>query len=284
MSQPLQLRLRAEAGNIHPKLQLGGGHTSEYDVPDSTLATVTFEAVTAAEASNDRDSLHEIIGQAFDRLGASVYVGVEARAALDGPKVRVNFGRTSPEWEAHYFAAGHAAHDPMVKHMLTSPDPLYWSDLTSGDHALSSRERRVFDEARSFGFSEGLAAPLHHPGGGVSAVLLMGEGLDGRDPAQRQAGQILSHAFSRAARRLRLAEERAVSDKPRLTRREAEALYWVSKGASDKTTAIAMALSPHTVAGYLRSAQEKLGAVGRIAVAQLAAELGLLPSYLPRAA
>ena len=109
----------------------------------------------------------------------------------------------------------------------------------------------------------------------------MGEALDGRDPAQRHAAQIVSHAFSRSARRLRLAEERAAGDRPRLTRREAEALYWVSKGASDKTAAIAMALSPHTVAGYLRSAQEKLGAVGRIAVAQLAAELGLLPAYLP---
>lgn len=251
---------------------------------ETCLATFTFEVVAAADSCTDRDELDRIVGRAFDHLGADVYVGVEARVAPEGPKVRISFGRTSPAWEAHYFAAGLAAHDPVVRHMLTSPDPLYWSDLTAGNRTLAVHERRVFDEARAFGFTEGLAAPLHHPGGGVSAVLLMGDGLDAKDPAQRQAAQFISHAFSRAARRLRQScEATSTPGAPRLTRREAEVLYWVSKGASDKAAAHALALSPNTVAGYLRSSQMKLGAAGRFAVARLAAERGLLPAYLPAA-
>lgn len=247
----------------------------------SCLASFAFEIVTASEACTDRLALDQIMGRAFDHLGASVYVGVEARGGLDGPSVRVSFGRTSPAWEAQYFAAGHLSHDLMLQHVLTSPDVLYWSDLTGGERTLSKRERQVFDEARAFGFEEGLAAPLHHPGGGVSAVLLMGEGLEARDPMQRHAARMISHAFNRAARRLRLAEQRSEAQQARLSRREIETLYWVRKGASDKNAAVAMGLSHNTVAGYIRTSQAKLGATGRIPVAQRAADLGLLPAYLP---
>ena len=242
----------------------------------SCLATFTFDVVAAADACDERHDLEAVIGRAFDHLGASVYVGIEARSGVDGAAVHVSFGRTSPDWEAHYFAAGHAAHDPVVKHMLASPELAYWSDLTSGERPLASRERQVFEEARAFGFSEGLAAPLHHPGGGVSAVLLMGDGLDGRDPRQRHAAHMISHAFSRAARRLRLAKPRASQDRPHLSRRETEAVGLLRGGASNKLIGRQLGLSQHTVADLLQSARRKLGACTRTELAFIAHDLGLL--------
>lgn len=245
------------------------------------VPSFAFEAATEAKACRDKASLDAVVDRAFARLGASVFVGVEARTTLQGASVSIGFGRTSQAWEAHYFAAGHAAYDPVVRHMLTSNDVCYWSDLTAGEQPLSARERQVFEEARTFGFPEGLAAPLHHPGGAVSAVLLMGEDLDGRDPAQRNAAQLISHAVMVAAQRLRAAELQAGRNGPHLSRREIEVLYLVHLGAADKAAAQTLGLSPATVAKYLRSAERKLGAAGRGVVARAAAELGLLPSYLP---
>ena len=242
-----------------------------------------WETVEAAETCRDTAALEQLIATAFERLGASVYVGVDARGTLSGPEVRVRFGRTSPAWQARYFEARHADHDPMVRHMLSSSEVVYWSDVAFND-ALTPRERHVFEEAKAFGLHEGLAVPLHHPGGSVSAVLLMGDGLDAKDAAQRRAALLVSHAFSRAARRLSLGAPPFNPSAPRLTRREAEALYWVRKGASDKAIALTMSVSPNTIANYIRSAQAKLGCSKRGPVAQLASDLGLLPSYVaPRA-
>lgn len=42
-----------------------------------------------------------------------------------------------------------------------------------------------------------------------------------------------------------------------------------------------MALSPHTVASYLRSARKKLAVGDRISAARTALELGLVPACLP---
>lgn len=245
----------------------------------SDYAEFVWETVSQAETCRDAAGLERLIGTAFERIGAVVYVGVDARGTLSGPEVTVRFGRTSVAWQTRYFEARHEEHDPMVRHMLSSSEVVYWSDVAFSE-GLSPRQRRVFDEAKSFGLHEGLAVPLHHPGGSVSAVLLMGDGLDAKNEAQRRAVLLISHAFSRAARRLRLGAPPFDPSAKRLSRREAEALYWVRKGASDKAIGHFMSLSPNVVANYIRAAQNKLGASGRGAVAQLAADLGLLPAYI----
>ena len=245
------------------------------------LAQLALEVAIAAEACNDNHALSTLFATAFGQLGAEVHLIVTARAESLGPELRIGFGRTSSAWEARYRSAGHARRDPLVRHLLGSPDLLAWSDLNTPDTPLSQSEEAVIQDIQTFGFSEAIIAPQHQPGGAAAAVLLMGRAMDARDRRWRQAARTLSDAYFRNARRLNLNDQGCDCSLPNLSPREIEVLYRVKTGQSDKAAAQAMSLSHHTVTGYLRSAQRKLGAHGRVSAAHSASDLGLLPNYLP---
>lgn len=237
------------------------------------LADFAFEVASAAQQTLSLDELQAVLRHGFDELGAPVFVGVEATLTKEGPEIDIRFGATSPEWEARYQTAGHAKSDPIVQHMLASADVLYWSELPA--HRLMDKAaQKVMSEARAFGLAEGLVAPMHRPGGGVGAILLMGEGLDAADPRQRHAAGLLCSVFDATARRLR--REAAADVAPRLlSPRETQAVSLLRHG-SNKVIGKSLGLSENRIAELLASARRKLKASTRADLLLKAQELGLL--------
>lgn len=245
-------------------------------MPASDIARIAVETAIAADACGDRETFSVLFETAFLQLRADVHLIVRARASDQGPLMEIGFGRTSPAWEAYHRATHHGAGDPLIRHLLHSTEMLTWSDLDVLG-GLSEAEMAIVGAGRAWGFTNALIAPQHQPGGAAAAVLLLGRRLDGRDARRRQAARILCDAYFRAARRLGLLRGRSTGLSPR----EIEALHHVHFGRSDKAVARAMALSPHTVASYLRSARKKLAVGDRISAARTALELGLVPACLP---
>jgi LuxR family transcriptional regulator, quorum-sensing system regulator BjaR1 len=232
-----------------------------------------FDTVAAAQKVKSASDLEGILRPTFSALGFDVFVGVDAVNVKRQRDVQVLFGQSHSDWEVRYQAEGHAHNDAVIRAMLNSTDPVFWSDL-SRERAVSPAERRVLDEARQFRLCNGFMTPMHKLDGSISAVLLMGEHIDDRDPDTRAAAHLLSIYYGSIARRLHQVETAA--SVPRLSARQRECLNWVRAGKSSTDIGDILGLSSWTVDEHIAAACARLGVRTRVQAVAEAALHGLI--------
>ena len=248
---------------------------------EQDIARKAFDTINEAQQVESVPELEAVFARTLAPLGVDVFVGVQIADPLRERHVEVTFGRTHATWEAHYQAEGHAARDPVVREMLRSTEPLFWSDLPARRGVLKPEEVRVMEEARAFGLNEGLMTPLHHVDGSVSAVLLMGERMASDAPDTRAALHLLSIYYGSLARKLRHAVDKAEPQKAKLSARQIECLRWAREGKSSYVIGQILSLSARTVDEHFASACKKLGVHTRMQAVAQALLLGLLESSTP---
>ncbi|ACG79948.1 transcriptional regulator, LuxR family (plasmid) [Phenylobacterium zucineum HLK1] len=249
--------------------------------PEHDIARRAFDTINDAQQVESIPELEAVFAKTLEPLGVDVFVGVQIADPLRERHVEVTFGRTHAAWQAHYEAQGHAARDPIVREMLRSTEPLFWSDLPARRGALKPDEARVMEEARSFGLNEGLMTPLHHVDGSVSAVLMMGERLASDAPDTRAALHLLSIYYGSLARKLRQRNDGGEPQKAKLSARQIECLRWAREGKSSYVIGQILSLSARTVDEHLASACRKLGVHTRMQAVAQALLLGLLETTTP---
>ena len=244
------------------------GSTLNAVTDTSSFALFAFEASAVIERAETASALREAVDAAFSWAQAEVVTCLAIRSTPAGPDVSVGFGRTTPAWKEQYCETGLLNADPLVRHALTSSEAAAWSDFDPHLPAAAAPHVDSRARARALGFTEAVICPRHRPGGAAGAVLIMTRAHGPYAVRQRQALGLLSAALHSASRRLGLGGGGGGSAAPRLTRREAEALFWAAGGAKDKEIAAAMSLSPTTVTSYMHEIQKKLGVRGRVRAAQ----------------
>lgn len=248
---------------------------------EQDIARKAFDTINDAQQIESIPELEAVFERTLGPLGVDVFVGVQIADPLRDRQVEVTFGRTHPSWYAHYQAEGHAARDPIVREMLRSTEPLFWSDLPARRGALKPEEARVMEEARSFGLNEGLMTPLHHVDGSVSAVLMMGERMASDAPDTRAALHLLSIYYGSLARKLSQSKKDAEPLKAKLSARQIECLRWAREGKSSYVIGQILSLSARTVDEHLATACKKLGVHTRMQAVAQALLLGLLERTTP---
>lgn len=249
--------------------------------PEQDIARKAFDTISEAQEAKSIPELEAVFAESLAPLGVDVFVGVQIADPLRDRQVEVTFGRTHEAWYSHYQAEGHAARDPVVREMLRSTEPLFWSDLPARRGGLKPEEARVMEEARSFGLHEGLMTPLHHVDGSVSAVLLMGERMASDAPDTRAALHLLSIYYGSLARKLRQSEHEAARQTAKLSTRQVECLRWAREGKSSYVIGQILSLSARTVDEHLATACKKLGVHTRMQAVAQALLLGLLERTTP---
>ena len=73
-------------------------------------------------------------------------------------------------WVERYISQGYLVLDPVCELTLRSNRPFFWGQDRSFLRAFRSRQKRVFEEARSFGIDSGLAIPVYGADGSVGCV------------------------------------------------------------------------------------------------------------------
>jgi DNA-binding CsgD family transcriptional regulator len=185
-----------------------------------------------------------------------------------GDKVggRFYFGNWSDEWTGVYLEKVFAD-DPLVHEPRRRMSPFTWSELwAEGD--LPQAVRDVIEMGHQRGWEEGLAVPIHGPGGYLGLASFAGAAvtLSATDRALLLA---LAHAAHQRGKALYGGEldEAAI----RLTRRELQTMRWVSRGKTDAQIGAILKLSATTVHYYVEQAKRKLGVRSRSqAVSELA--------------
>jgi DNA-binding CsgD family transcriptional regulator len=184
-----------------------------------------------------------------------------------GDKVdgRFYFGNWSAEWTRMYLEKIFVD-DPLVHEARRRLSPFTWSDLwAEGD--LPAAVREVIEIGRQRGWEEGFAVPIHGPGGYLGLVSFAG-GAVTLSAADRALLLALAHAAHQRGKALYGAGQDTVV---KLTRRELQAMRWVSRGKTDAQIAAILNLSASTVHDYIENAKRKLGVRSRSqAVSELA--------------
>ncbi len=243
--------------------------------PTSDIARRAFDTVAAAQQASTLSELNGVVGETFKKLGFDVYVGVNAVDHTGAPNVELLFGEVPDAWYAHYQANGYEQSDAIIREMLHSTEPLFWTDL-SQRRTVSDVELRVLNEAGEFGLQNGFMTPMHNLDGSISAVLLMGSGIEARDPDVRAAAHLLSVYYGSIGRRLLAAGKSRRSSVRALTPRQRECLLWVRMGKSSSDIGDLLGLSAETVNDHIAAACQRLGVRTRVQAVAEAAVRGFI--------
>jgi DNA-binding CsgD family transcriptional regulator len=206
----------------------------------------------------------------FDRVMYAVLAKRRDVGAADGPALVRNY---PDDWIEHYIASGYVESDPVRRVCVVARRPFTWEEVVKSDH-FSKRELRIFPEAKSAGLYDGVAIPLHGPGGEVFGVGMAGS-VPGAEP-RRQLNKlnVLTVQFHTVYGAL--AFPIAATAPVRLSSREREILQWCLAGKSTWAIGQILSASEKTVEWHLTRAYAKLGATSRVTAVVKALNLGLI--------
>ncbi|MDR7145137.1 LuxR family transcriptional regulator [Rhizobium sp. BE258] len=169
-------------------------------------------------------------------------------------------------WYERYLKLNYFHFDPVVSAVRRSGQSIIWSQSLQMPR-LSTKSKRIMEEARDFGLVDGLTIPLHSRTGidGVFSV------AGNRSKLSRGEVTLLEIIASRAHGHLLQAERKAerAHDEAMITKTESQCLTWCAEGKTDREIAALTGRSPRTIQAHIQNLQRKFGATNR---AQLIAE------------
>lgn len=186
-------------------LQQSAGFTSTSDLDleprfsGSGMLTADrlLKGVLAVQAAPDAERM---IGSAEALLGP---LGIESFFCVTLTRGRGSMltsyrsraGRFPSEWLEYYGQQSYHALDPLRQEAGRSHRSFFWSDLPLRIGPLRLEQRRIIQDAREYGITNGFVCPVHLGDGRVRGVSMMGREIDHADPMVRLALQIIGGAL-----------------------------------------------------------------------------------------
>lgn len=179
------------------------------------------------------------------------------------------------DWTEVYLADGMADHDPVLRAVQHTSDPVSLREIRNGraGFTLTAEEERVLDLGARFGRSEGLVVPIHGAQGYLGFGSVCGPGPDPDARARIVLQFLLGHAHDRM-RALHAAEQEALTVP--LSLREREILVAARRGLSDHEIARRIGIAVRTVRFHFENARSKLAARNRTEAIAKAVQAQLL--------
>lgn len=186
------------------------------------------------------------------------------------PSVMLNY---PDEWQERYFEMGYDRIDPIIKMSRRRAGSFRWSELYN-DTSTNEDERRVFDEAATFGLRSGISVPLHGPDG--SFAIMSFARARNCEFKNRAVTYLQLAAFHFHLRVAKFANVSAAEEAPDLSLRERECILWVARGKSSWEIGRILGISVNTVNFHVKNVLRKLDTDSRTAAAIKALNFGII--------
>ncbi|MER8390922.1 LuxR family transcriptional regulator [Mesorhizobium sp. M1340] len=173
------------------------------------------------------------------------------------------------EWQKRYFEMGYDRIDPIIKASRARGGTFRWSEVYR-DASTTEDERRVFDEAATFGLRSGITVPLHGPGNSF-AIMSFAQARDGEFQNRRIAYLQLA-ALHFHIRVTNYAKSRGINLSPR----EKECILWTARGKSSWEIGQILGISDNTVNFHIKNLMRKLDTSSRTVAAVKAINFGII--------
>ncbi|MER8407708.1 LuxR family transcriptional regulator [Mesorhizobium sp. M1307] len=186
------------------------------------------------------------------------------------PEVMLNY---PDEWQKRYFEMGYDRIDPIIKASRTRAGAFRWSEVHN-DASTTEDERRVFDEAATFGLRSGISVPLRGPDGSF-AIMSFARPWD-REFPNRTITYLQLAAFHFHLRAMTFTNSTGVDQAPYLSVREKECILWTARGKSSWEIGVILGISANTVNFHIKKVKQKMDTPSRTAAAIKAANLRII--------
>lgn len=208
-------------------------------------------------------------------LKSVAYLGADIPHLGDRePYIAVTYSR---DWVSHYKTQDYLFIDPVVRHGFNRLLPIDWSDFQKSNR----RTRHFLGEAVEFGLGRnGLTVPVRGMHGDRGLVTITSDASDREWDTLRRFYMRDFQALSGHLHEMVLRSGGIDTQQVKLSRRQAECLWWISQGKNVPEIAIILELSRYTVKDYLEGARLKLNATSNTHAAFKAAQFGLLSPAL----
>ncbi|OAP38627.1 LuxR family transcriptional regulator [Sinorhizobium americanum] len=177
------------------------------------------------------------------------------------------------EWQERYLKMRYDRIDPIIKRSRKRAGAFQWSEVYD-DASTTNQERRVFDEAATFGLRSGISVPLHDPNGSI-AIMSFAFPKD-REFQDRTGTYLELAAFHFHVRLTKLASLDGADEAPDLSSREKECILWAAKGKSSWEVGTILGISENTVNFHIKNAMRKLDTGSRTTAAIKAITFGII--------
>ncbi|ESW77820.1 LuxR family transcriptional regulator [Mesorhizobium sp. C280B] len=186
------------------------------------------------------------------------------------PAVLLNFPE---EWQERYYEMGFDRIDPIIKTCRTRADAFRWSEVYK-DVCTTQDERRVLDEAATFGLRSGISVPLHGPGRNF-AIMSFAQTENG-ELHNRTITYLQFAALHFHRKVIKFASSSGTERGPDLSPRERECLSWIARGKSSWEIGQILEISLDTVNFHVKNVLRKMDTSNRTAAAVNAIRLGII--------
>ncbi|MES0151786.1 LuxR family transcriptional regulator [Mesorhizobium sp. M0012] len=177
------------------------------------------------------------------------------------------------EWQERYFEMGYDRIDPIMKTSRKRADAFRWSEVYN-DGSTTEDERRVFDEAATFGLRSGISVPLHGPEGSF-AIMSFARPWN-REFQNRTITYLQLAALHFHLRVAKCANSAGIEGAPNLSLREKECILWTARGKSSWEIGKILGISLNTVNFHIKNVKQKLDASSRTLAAIKAVNFGII--------
>ncbi|GAB4358517.1 MAG: LuxR family transcriptional regulator [Kiloniellaceae bacterium] len=171
------------------------------------------------------------------------------------------FLATLPDaWVDYYLAQDYGDLDPTLHAAVGRLKPFTWREI-DGRNDLSNGQRKVLNEARDHGITNGATIPIHGPDGGLSTLSVVS------NLSERAFEEAFYHGFrdlmwlavNTHEAFLALAADAGEGERVRLTDRERDCLLWTARGKTAWEVGQILKISEETVLFHLKNVTRKLG-------------------------
>ncbi len=189
---------------------------------------------------------------------------------LQDPASQIFISTWSEEWGQHWWTSGYMEHDPVIQYLLKTRKPFSWD--TAYRHA-SKFGRKIIDESREYGFTNGIAFPITTGTGPLGCASLGCDDIP-EDPKVLAMIELVSiSCYMHLVKIKGLSSEYGLGH---LSKRETEVMHFVAEGKTNWEIATILGLSEESVKAYLKNISKKLDTVNRAHSVSTAIRKGLI--------
>jgi len=241
------------------------GRTREQVSRPMSLTRFAEEFANAIAGATSLDELATVLAAIALELGFRYFALTHHVDIPSAPVPAVRLHNYPAAWADYFDAQRLGPSDPVHRASHMTGFGFTWSRLP-GLIQLTPQDRDVLDRARQSGIGDGFTVPAHVPGESAgSCSFATSTGHEARADILYVAQLVGGLAFE-AARRL-VAIRGPLPERPQLTDRQRECVYWAARGKSDGEIAGILGISHETVILHLKQARARYGVYKRTQLA-----------------
>lgn len=170
-----------------------------------------------------------------------------------------------PEWIRVYNENNFAKFDPRRHYCVDHSEPVRWRDLSFSNDEKGKVARRLLQEAKKYGYVDGITFPLHGIGCETSFLSLSSSSsLPEYSEIEIQTIFAYANRLRSALKRVQFKNAPTLPKCKELSEREKDCLMWTAKGKTSWEIGQIMGLSESTVVFHISKAVNKLDVTNRV--------------------